>query len=401
MGDDVNTPRHGGDTISIGASSNRRADAMLLLGVFFFYLTLSFLFFGRGLIGHFSDRFIGRDADPSQMMWLLKWWPYALAHRLSPFLTNYVWGAVGFNLAVMTSIPLPALLAAPFTQTIGVVATYNLLVLLAIALAALSAFALCRRITHALWPSIFGGFVFGFSSYMVAHTLNHFCLLLIFPLPLAAYLVVRCLEGSISAFSFTALMTAALLAEFLFEPDPFTTAAVVGAGVLTVGFCYSSNEMRRSLARTAGLIAISYILTGLILIPYLYYFFAFGTLHQLFWPAERFSIDLLNWFTPTEANLIGTLKPFSQMTSRFSGTVAERDGYVALPLLAIAISWLRRHWPAPLAKTIAVSMAMVSVGALGPFLQVAGRVLVPMPWLAIEHLPLVQHTLPARLMVFP
>ena len=389
-------------TIGVAVETNRRGYRLIAgLSAFAIYLLISLLFFGRGLVGHFSDRFIGREADPSQMMWLLKWWPYAFEHHLNPLLTNYVWGPVGFNLAVMTSIPLPAILAAPLTETIGVVATYNLLMLLAAPLAAISAFALCRRITHSLWPSIFGGFVFGFSSYMVAQTLNHFCLLLVFPIPLAAYLVVRWYEGSIRRNAFVATLTACLLAQFLVEPDPFTTASIVCGIVLAVGFYYSSSEMRRRLWQLTGWIATSYVLATILLIPYLYYFFAFGTLHQLFWPAERFSTDLLNWFIPTEANLIGTAKSFAALTSHFSGTTAERDGFIALPLLVIAIAWVRRHRSEPLCKTITVSSAIVMVGALGPYLQIGGRLLSPMPWLAMEHLPLIQHALPARLMVFP
>jgi hypothetical protein len=382
--------------------THRRYDWLLEgLGAFAIYLVISFLFFGRGLIGHFSDRFIGRDADPSQMMWLLEWWPYALSRHLNPFLTNYVWGPVGFNVAVMTSIPLPALLAAPLTETIGVVATYNVLVLLSAPLAAISAFALCRRITHSFTTSIPAGFVFGFSSYMVAQTLNHFCLLLIFPIPLAAYLIVRWFEQSISRRTFIALFSTCLAAQFLAEPDPFATATMVCAIVLMVGFYYAPVEVRSRLRQLACCIAASYVVTMILLAPFLYYFFAFGTLHQLFWPAERFSTDALNWFVPAEANLLGSLAPIGRISSHFSATTAECDGFIALPLLAIAIAWMRRHQSEPFGRTIAVSTAIVLVGALGPYLQIGGHLLSPMPWLAMERLPLLQHALPARLMLFP
>ena len=61
------------------------------------------------------------------MIWLMKWWPYAIGHHLNPFFTNYVWAPVGFNFAWMTSIPLVALAAAPLTYTIGLIPTYNVL----------------------------------------------------------------------------------------------------------------------------------------------------------------------------------------------------------------------------------------------------------------------------------
>jgi hypothetical protein len=402
MGDGIISPGEHDHIAGTGSQRNRLTDALIQgLGAFGIYLALSFLFFGRALIGHFSDRFIGRDADPTQMMWLLAWWPYALGHHLNPFLTDYVWAPVGFNFAVMTSIPLPAILAAPLTRTIGVVATFNLLMLSTAPLAAISAFALCRRITHSFWPSMLGGFVFGFSSYMLGQTLNHFCVLLVFPVPLAAYLIVRWFERSIKGNTLVALMTALLVAQFLIDPEQFTTATLVGAIVLGAALHYSQAEARRHLWQLTGLIAASFAFATIVLIPYLYYFFAFGTLHQVFWPAEKYSIDLLNLLIPTEANLLGAAKSLSRVTSHWSGTVAESDGFIAVPLIAIMIVWARRHWSEPFGKTIAVSSAIVLVAALGPYLKIGGHPTAPMPWLAIEHLPLIEHALPARLMLFP
>jgi hypothetical protein len=46
-------------------------------------------------------------------------------------------------------------------------------------------------------------------------------------------------------------------------------------------------------------------------------------------------------------------------------------------------------------------MAIVTVAAIGPYLQIAGHPLLPMPWLALTRVPLIEHALPARLMMFP
>src|ERR1039457_1780993 len=213
------------------------------LGAFLTYLALSLLFFGRPLIGHFSDHFIGREADPSQMMWLLKWWPYALSHHLNPFLTDYVWAPVGFNFAWMTSIPLPALAAAPLTASIGLVATYNILALLSAPSAAICTFVLCRRLSGSFWASMLGGFVFGFSSFMIGQTLGHLCLILSFPVPLAAYLISRRFEDSINTRKFIVLMAAVLSSEFLIDMEMFATATVVGAVGLGTGYRFSSLEI--------------------------------------------------------------------------------------------------------------------------------------------------------------
>ena len=401
MGDDVITPQQRGHAAGIDAASNRRADALLHLGVFLIYLALSFLFFGRHLIGHFSDRFIGRDADPPQMMWLLAWWPYALSHHINPFLTDYVWAPVGFNFAWMTSTPLASILATPLIKTIGVVTTLNVFTLLGAPTAAVSAFILCRRISHSVGPSMLGGFVFGFSSYMTSHTLANLNLILVFPIPLAAYLVVRWFEASLPPRRFAVLLALALVGEFLLDMEVLAMATLIAAVTFTAAFYFSPHERRRELMRLIPRVATAYAITAIVVSPYLYYFLFFGTIHQPLWPSERFSTDLLNFILPTTTNLFGTLGVIANTASRFPGILVERGGFIAFPLLAIAIVWARAHWREPFCKALVVTLIVVMLAAIGPYLQIDGHPLSPMPWLLLTHVPLLQHALPARLMLFP
>ena len=126
------------------------------------YTAVSVLFFGLPVLGHLSRAYIGgatgNPHDPSLFMWHLVWWPHALGHGLNPFLPKVVWAPSGANLAWVTSIPGASLLVSPITITAGPVVAYNLLVLLAPALAAWSAFGLCRYVTKAFWPSLLGGY---------------------------------------------------------------------------------------------------------------------------------------------------------------------------------------------------------------------------------------------------
>ena len=402
MGDAIIGSGERGRVASAEPGRRRRSDALLQgLGAFLIYLALALLFFGRGLLGHFSDRFIGREADPSQMMWLLAWWPYALSHHINPFLTNYVWAPVGFNFAWMTSTPLPALLAAPLTASIGLVATYNVLALLSAPAAAICTFALCRRVSDAFWASMLGGFVFGFSSFMLGQMLGHMCLILSFPVPLAAYLIARRLDGGFARRWFVALLTAVLISEFLIDLEMFATAIVVGILGLGMAYRFSSPEIRRRLLKLVPEFSAAVALTAFVVSPYLYYFFSFGMLRQPLWPSEKFSIDLLNFIVPTPSNLAGNIPLIAWVSSNFTGTVMERDGFVALPLILIAIVWARRHWQEPLCKSLVTSTLVVCICTIGPYLQINGLPCLPMPWLAISHLPFLEHALPSRLMVFP
>jgi hypothetical protein len=142
------------------------------LAVFGLYPAISLLCFARALPGHLGNTYIGCEADPPIYMWFLRWWRYAFDHRINPFLTDLLWAPRGFNLAWTAFIPLPAWLAIPIGRTLGEAAAYNVLCIVALPLAAVSAFLLCRRVTGAFWPSILGGYIFGFSPYMLGQLLG-------------------------------------------------------------------------------------------------------------------------------------------------------------------------------------------------------------------------------------
>jgi hypothetical protein len=371
------------------------------IAAFLIYLAISLLFFGLPLAGHFSNYYLGRDADPPQMMWLLQWWPFAIRHHLNPFLTDYVWAPVGFNFAWMTSTPLAAIVAAPLTKAVGLVSSLNILTILGAPTAAFSTFVLCKRVSHSFWPSIFGGFVFGFSSYMMGQTLGHLNLVLVFPIPLAVYLVVRWFEGSLRARSFVALLALTLVSEFLLDMEVLAMATLIAGVTLAIAIRYSPRSSRARLLQLIPLLAVAYGITTIVVSPYLYYFLALGSVHQSFWPSERFSTDLLNFILPTPVNLGGTFRWLANISSKFPGTLTEQNGFIALPLIAITIAWARNHWAEPFCRAILISTIVVVVAALGPYLQIAGQPLIPMPWLLLTHAPLLHHALPSRLMVFP
>jgi hypothetical protein len=68
------------------------------LGPLAIYLGLSCLFFARSLVGHLGDRYIGVGPDPSQFIWYLRWWPYALSHHLNPFEPHVIWAPSEYRL---------------------------------------------------------------------------------------------------------------------------------------------------------------------------------------------------------------------------------------------------------------------------------------------------------------
>src|SRR6267143_4525792 len=116
---------------------------------------------------------IGDGPDPPVFIWYLRWVPFALSHGLNPLFTTYVDFPGGINLMWQTSVPLLGLLLAPVTLTLGPVFAYNLLMTASMALTAWCAFLAFRRHVARTWAAALGGLLFGFSPYMLAQSLGH------------------------------------------------------------------------------------------------------------------------------------------------------------------------------------------------------------------------------------
>src|SRR5208337_1522440 len=180
----------------------QKSQPLQILSALLVYMILSLALFGVLVVPNFSTSYLGRGADPSIFMWDLIWWPHALANHLNPFISQVVWAPAGYNLAWATSLPGPSLIMAPLTRLFGPVVSYNLLCLLAPVIAAWSTFLLCRHVCKCFWPALLGGYIFGFSSYMLGQMRGHLFLVLIFPVPLAAYLALLRLDEVLTARSF-------------------------------------------------------------------------------------------------------------------------------------------------------------------------------------------------------
>jgi len=185
------------------------------------YTGVSILFFGRPLLGHLRDAYIG-VTDPSFFIWCLVWWPYAITHHLNPFLTSVVWAPGFLNLTWTTGVPLTSLIAWPVTAKFGPIAAFNVLCLSSPPLAAWTAFLLCRQLSGHFWSALLGGYIFGFSAFMLGHQIwGHTDLTMIFLVPLAAYLAVLRLHMQITIRQFTLWLALVLFAQFMISVEGF------------------------------------------------------------------------------------------------------------------------------------------------------------------------------------
>ncbi len=369
------------------------------LSAFAIYLLVAIALLDRGL-GRGPHYFVGGSTDLATYVWFFKWWPYAVAHGLNPFLTDLLWAPIGVNLAWVTSIPLPTFASLPIQLTLGEAAAYNSLCTIALPLAAFAAYLLCRRVTGSFWPSLAGGYLFGFSSYMLAEVLSHLVLIAIFPVPLVASLALKRLDGEITVRRFATTLAIVLVVQFLCSVELFATLTLVGGFALMLAIVLFAGETRARLVELIAQTASAYVLASVILSPYLYYLLALGTPHGPIWTPDRFSADVVGFIVPTEIYALGTLRSALAITREFAVNLPEDGAYVGIPMLVVVELYRRRHSSSPQGKFLTIMLAAIALAAMGPVLHVGGRQSIPLPWALFTKLPLIANILPVRFMMY-
>ncbi len=364
------------------------------------YAAASVLLIGRFWLQAPRDAVVGSfGADQGFFAWSLVHWVEALAGNQAPFLTDRIDAPQGFNLAWATTIPGPAILLAPLTALAGPLASYNLLAIAAPALAAWGAYLLCRHVTRNALAAIIGGWVFGFSSYMLGQTLNHVNLALVWTLPLIVLVVLRLIEGSVRPWRGLLLLAALIAMQFLTFTEVAATATLVGALTLLFALAIGAPRLRQRILRALPWIAGAYALALVIVSPLL--------LAALLHPnpiAERirpelYPLDLKNLLVPTIVTWAGGQR-FQGDALQFAGNVTEQLGYLGPALIVAAIGglvrWRRERWVWVIAFGVLLSILL----ALGAHLTISGDARWVLPWQWLTHLPLIQFALPARIVVF-
>ena len=374
---------------------SRRA-ALAALAV---YAALSIAFFGIPVLPRLRTSFIGSyiGTDPSAYMWFLSWWPYAVLHGLNPFRPEIVWAPTGYNLAWSASVPGLALLVAPITLAFGPVVAYNVVNLCSPVVSAWAMFLLGRRLAGAFWPSLVGGYVYGFSAYMLGHLQGHLNMTPAFVPPLAALLVLARIEGRVAARWFVAGLTALLVFQFTLFTEGFATLTLFGglaAGLALVML----PEVRRALWRASGLVVVAYAIAGVLLLPYFYHLFAFGFPREQLHEMEPYSTDLLNLVVPTPLHYFH--RAFFDVSKLFTGNWSENVAYLGLPLVTILWLYARDHGRTRGARWALITLGAICLASMGPRLHVAGASTITLPWSFALDLPLINHAATGRFMLY-
>jgi hypothetical protein len=365
---------------------------------FLAYLLISFAYFGWSYLPEMSSQYFGCTTDVSLYVWSMAWCPYALMHGLNIFHSNLIWAPTGYNMAWTTFAPGISILVSPITLVVGPVIAYGLTCFSIPALSALACFLLCRHVTRNFWSAFLGGYIFGFSTYEIVQIICHLAITPIFIIPLVLYLVLRKIEGTISNRLFVALLTVLLVLQFSFSLEVLLTMTVFAVVPWLLALRACTPETRKKLFGLVPLIAISYALTALVMTPY--FIALFGTAHTptAFGGPMFFSVDLWNFILPTSMTLVHGWG--EAIVNKFAANLLENDGYLGVPLLIIIGWFMKEHFERSYGYILIFSLLFITMAALGPGLLIAGKMIGPMPWIAMIFLPLIKHAVPLRFMMY-
>ena len=370
---------------------------------------------------------IGDGPDPPVFIWYLRWVPFALSHGLNPLLTSYVDFPDGINLMWQTSVPLLGLLLAPVTLTLGPIFAYNLLMTASMTLAAWCAFLAFRRHVERAWAAALGGLLFGFSPYMLAQSLGHPHVGVVFicPMMLIAF-EEAVLRQTRSAWRLGALVGALAAAQLLISEELLLTQVLLAAMALAILIGVRPDQARLRVAYVLKVLGVAAgILIAVAAWPLWMQFFGPQAVHGTLAASNVFVTDLAGLVLPTSLQAIAPAA-LTAITDRFSGSQYEAGAFLGLPLLVLLVLAVVRWWRAPVvqvASMLAVLAVALSLGvtfhlggvttglpagllALAFFAVGRTRVgrLAPaifgLAWAGLATVPLLHNVVPSRLMLY-
>ncbi len=364
------------------------------------YVALSFAYFGWRLLPHPGRMLVGTSGqqDPEIFVWSFAWWPHAILSWTNPFFSHVVYAPTGIDLAWATSVPGLAVMFSPLTLAFGPSVSYNVAAVVLPALSAWTAYLLFRNLTRSSWASLVGGYLYGFSSYMLAHQLaGHLHLTAAFLVPLVALVLLRYRRGELDGRGLTWRLGVMLAFQAYISTEVALTLTLVLGLALLLAFALVPSARRRLVSSLVP-IAAAGALAAVLAAPLLYYALTAIVPVSIGYP-WFFSADPLNLIVPTSVIGLGG-KTFASVSSHFPGNDNERDSYLGLPILVISTLLLwRRPWPGA-TRFLLPAFGAATFLSLGTALYLDGHRMFWWPWSAPSHLTGLKNIIPSRFALY-
>ncbi len=348
-----------------------------------------------------GSSWIGGCCDQEQQMWFLRWIPYAVWHGTNPFFTTQLNWPDGVNLMWNTSIAFLSVVFAPITLMVGPIIAYNVAIVVALALSGWLAFLAIRRYASTIAACI-GGAVFELSPYLVSHASLHLNLTSVWSIPLFVILldeiVVRRSRSPARLGAAAGLLAVCLL---LTSEELLATAAIAAGVLLVVLATHAGPRLRpgglRLLVAASAALPVFLVLAAW---PLAVQFLGTQRIAGAVQDQAVFSTDLLNLIVPTRFELLAP-DAATRLSGQFTGLVHEANAYVGLPLLLLLAATVGRLWDDLRVRVAALVGGIMLVLSFGPHLLVGSvSTGIPMPGILLGQMPLLEHVVPARLVLY-
>lgn len=384
---------------------SRWRPVVFCMAVYFLLSMMVFGHFGSLGPGHMS----GGSIDAVFYVWWLAWAAFAIPHGFNVFLASWMNYPFGQNFGDQAgSNLLLGVLFLPITRLLGPIVAWNVAVRLALAASAMSMFVVLRR-WCTWWPAAFvGGLLYGFSSYMLWNARGGYLFLIFVPLPPMIFLVLHEILVRQWWRPITAGIVLAVLCTFQFFVSTEILASTVLIGAIATLLIIATNHRLLIAKWRYAVAAFGWATLGTVVLlsfPLLYTFT--GPEHvsgRLFDPTkilDKISVDLLSPVVPNgqwvDLKLLSltSSNPFENSLS-YGG-----DLYLGLPLIIALICFsvfLRKRRAILFAGSMALICYVLSLGS--PLWADNRLTQIPLPFVVIEHLPVIQGIEADRLALF-
>jgi hypothetical protein len=339
--------------------------------------------------------------DQVQETWFLAWFAHALAHLQNPFVSHAMNAPHGINLMANTSMPLLGLVFAPITWLLGPLATYNVLLRLALVLSAWAAWYVGRRIGLSRVASFVVGLVYGFSSQQTVQAQGHLFLTFAPLLPLALYTGYRLVSADVSIRRYGLALGLLLGTDYLISAErALVTIMVLVLGGIVAGLLNRS-RVRPTLRRlTRAVVPIGIGLAAITVIPlYFQLLGAYAVKGKAHSWILTYRADLFSFVFP-QHYAVAPLLGHKVFIEGLAISPWENGTYVGVLLLATCAFglWFRRT--SKTAWWIALTTLGFAVMTLGTDVLIHGKTTwIHSPYKLLSVLPFVKNVEPVRYMM--
>ena len=335
-------------------------------------------------------------------LWFMRWVAFALCHGYNPLLSDYIDYPGGVNLMWNGLFPLSAILLSPVTLSLGPVVARNLLMTLALGASSFTAFLACSRYVAHRGGAFLGGLLYGFSPYMLAHSLGHLHLTIAFIPPLLLLALDDAIRRQRRSWVWTGCLVGVLMALQLWTGEEMlATEGLVAVLAIAIVIALHPARVREKAPYALRALAAAG-LTALVLgaFPLAVQFLGPQRVSGTLQPLNVYASDLLNFVLPTRMQAF-TPAPALQVTDQLTGNLTEWDAYLGIPLIALLVGAVVSGWKtSALMRTCALVGFAVAILSMGITVHVGGTMTaLPVPMLALA-LPRLRHGVPGRTILF-